>query len=555
MGSVCVFTGEYEKMRGFMFKGLEIARKYKDKHWEAVFETNVGNYYMYTAQHEKAVAYFQKGLKLFEQNNEPEYFGRLYHFLAIAYLNMSNMDKSIEYAEKALKKATEDNIPKHVGDAENTIGKAYIEKEQPLKALPHIEKALKLFKETGEENVVYDCYFDLSRIAFAQKQYTKAIKLAEEAVTYNTKVGNLHNNINTYCMLAQYYQADGNMPKSLKTIEHAMDLARKNDMKIQMLLAYETAAKLYNDIGRFDDAYRLLKEQQTLNDSINSIELRKKLTESDARFQAAQKEQKIVVLEAEKSRQKVFIAALGSVIVLLLLSVFLLFRYFAAKRKIAQQQITQLQQEKKIVAAENLLEGEKTERTRLARDLHDGLGGMLSGVKFQLNSMKGNVILSEENAEAFTKSIAQIDGAISEMRRVAHNMMPESLLKFGLNDAVGDYCQSLAESSGLSINFQSFGMESRLQQTTEITVYRIIQELLNNVVKHAGASEVQLQLSRNEDTVSLTVEDDGTGFDTASGKAGMGLSNIRDRVDYLNGKLDVQGDGKGTSVHIEFEEK
>jgi signal transduction histidine kinase len=179
---------------------------------------------------------------------------------------------------------------------------------------------------------------------------------------------------------------------------------------------------------------------------------------------------------------------------------------------------------------------------------------MLSGVKFQLNSMKGNVILSEENAETFTRSIAQLDNAITEMRRVAHNMMPEALLKFGLNDTLKNYCESVSQNSGLAVTFQSYGLENRLDQSTEIVLYRIVQELLNNTVKHALATQAQVQLSRIENRITLTVEDNGKGFDVnnLSGK-GIGLSNIQNRVDYLNGKMDIKSDDKGTSTHIEFE--
>ena len=179
---------------------------------------------------------------------------------------------------------------------------------------------------------------------------------------------------------------------------------------------------------------------------------------------------------------------------------------------------------------------------------------MISGVKFQLNSMKGNVILTEDNALTFTKSISQIDNAIAEMRRVAHNMMPEALLKFGLNETLRNYCESVSQNSNLAVFYQSYGMENRLEQTTEIVLYRIVQELLNNTIKHANATESHIQFSRNGNTISLTVEDNGNGFDVNSiKKNGIGLSNIQHRVDYLNGKMDIKSDEKGTSIHVEFE--
>jgi signal transduction histidine kinase len=140
------------------------------------------------------------------------------------------------------------------------------------------------------------------------------------------------------------------------------------------------------------------------------------------------------------------------------------------------------------------------------------------------------------------------------MRRVAHNMMPEALLKFGLDDTLRNYCDSVSENSGLQIAYQSFGLEDRLDQTTEIVLYRIVQELLNNTLKHADAKQAHIQLSKNEKTISLTVEDNGKGFDVNTVKKnGIGLANIQHRVDYLKGKMDIQSDKNGTSTHIEFE--
>jgi signal transduction histidine kinase len=179
---------------------------------------------------------------------------------------------------------------------------------------------------------------------------------------------------------------------------------------------------------------------------------------------------------------------------------------------------------------------------------------MLSGVKLSLGAMKGNLILTEDNARLFSKALNQLDNSISEMRRVAHNMMPEALLRLGLMQAVQDYCEGLSESQSLTINWQFHGLDKRLDAATEIVVYRIVQELLNNVVKHSRATEVLVQIMRHENNLNITIEDNGKGFsvDEASYIKGAGLSNVRTRVDYLKGQLDIQSaPGKGTSVHID----
>src|SRR4029079_1184344 len=153
-----------------------------------------------------------------------------------------------------------------------------------------------------------------------------------------------------------------------------------------------------------------------------------------------------------------------------------------------KQRILELETEKKLAATEAVLKGEEQERTRLAKDLHDGLGGMLSGIKYSLNTMKGNMIMTPENAQAFERSMDMLDSSIREMRRVAHNMMPEALVKFGLDTALKDFCNDIKQSGALAISYQSYGLEnSAIDQTTAITIYRIVQELVNNTIKHAAA--------------------------------------------------------------------
>ncbi|MCC6582952.1 MAG: sensor histidine kinase [Chitinophagales bacterium] len=193
------------------------------------------------------------------------------------------------------------------------------------------------------------------------------------------------------------------------------------------------------------------------------------------------------------------------------------------------------------------------ERNRVARDLHDGLGGLLSGVKLSLLSITGNIIISDQHAAAFKRVLFQLDNAISEMRRVAHSMMPESLLRFGLVQATEDFCYDINESKMVQLNFYHHGLEQRLDSSAEITLFRVIQELVNNAIKHAAATNVMIHLVRNENQLILTVEDNGTGFDINNIKKskGVGLSNIQSRINFLKGNLEIESKQDiGTSFYI-----
>jgi signal transduction histidine kinase len=259
----------------------------------------------------------------------------------------------------------------------------------------------------------------------------------------------------------------------------------------------------------------------------------------------------------KKKNQNIFLI---TSLILLSLIAFLFYRNLRSRHRLLKQnellqsrRIRELEKERQLVAAHAVMKGQEQERSRLARDLHDGVGGLLSGIKLSLSTMKGNVFLSEENVDAFNHILTQLDQSIGELRRVSHNMMPEALIKYGLKESLENYCENLSLSGKIKVQFQAYGMEQRMEQNTEIVLYRIVQELLNNVIKHAEAKHVLIQLMREGERFSLTVEDDGKGFDAqeTEKKGGAGLANIKARVDYLGGEVDFHSvPGDGTSVNI-----
>jgi signal transduction histidine kinase len=223
-------------------------------------------------------------------------------------------------------------------------------------------------------------------------------------------------------------------------------------------------------------------------------------------------------------------------------------------KELQEQRILEMERQQQLLAMQSVLQGQEEERSRLARDLHDGVGGLLSGIKLSLAGMKGNVYLPEQSAQSLSNVILQLDHSISELRRVSHNMMPEALIRYGLREALENYCANINISGAIKVQLQTYGMDQRLEQSVEIVLYRIVQELLNNVVRHARATQVLVQLIRKQDRFSLTVEDDGIGFDNqlANAGAGAGMANIRARAEYLGGTVDIHSaPGQGTSVNVE----
>jgi signal transduction histidine kinase len=240
----------------------------------------------------------------------------------------------------------------------------------------------------------------------------------------------------------------------------------------------------------------------------------------------------------------------GDVALFVSVSIALIFiyRYMCGRKRLVEQQVKQLEQEKQLVATQSVLDGETQERTRLARDLHDGLGGMLSVVKLNLKGMRKNAMLEYADVQLFEKAMSTLDESIHELRRVAHNMMPDSLSRFGLKTAIADFCVGIP-----IVKFTYFGDEKRLDPKLEVMIYRTIHELINNALKHADATHILVQIIQEPERIALTVEDNGHGFDPASATKGTGLANIRTRVASYNGSMVVDSkSGTGTEINIEF---
>jgi signal transduction histidine kinase len=221
-----------------------------------------------------------------------------------------------------------------------------------------------------------------------------------------------------------------------------------------------------------------------------------------------------------------------------------------------KQRIKELIKEKELEAINAMMEGQENERTRIARDLHDRLGGTLSIVKMHFKSVEESIeVLKEKNVKQYKEANNLLDEACNEVRKIAHDMTSGVLMKFGLLAALEALKETVEKADRLKLNLIDIGLEDRLSYAYEINIYRIIQELLTNTVKHANASEMNIQLFRKQQSLSIVVDDNGVGFNTED-KAipkGIGLKNIESRVHKFNGEINIDsGKGAGTTITIDL---
>jgi signal transduction histidine kinase len=260
----------------------------------------------------------------------------------------------------------------------------------------------------------------------------------------------------------------------------------------------------------------------------------------EMKYQNEKKQAQIYALEWEKAQKQKrgnIILFTGIGIIALILFTFLYFRQRAVKDKIiAQQRIRQLEEEKKLLAAKSLVEGQEEERKRIARELHDGLGVLLSTTRMQFSSIGDT---SPESRPVIEKAAKLLEQASSDVRKISHNMMPGLLTKLGLYEAVADLFEKLSETEGISVHADIPEEADRLAENKEIMVYRIIQELVNNTLKHAHARNLKIRIQPLADRLEIYYSDDGKGFNLAEmlESKSIGLTSIQSRTNFLNGQV------------------
>lgn len=370
----------------------------------------------------------------------------------------------------------------------------------------------------------------------------------------------------------QAYHQAGQQHEALQALLAVLPYVEGKSLLRNKQLTYYNIAQLYRQLGDFKDATRWYEKHKLVSDTLATEGGEARILELEQKYKTAEQQKQLLASTAKNQEQQLslqrtrtWLIMAGLLCVLLIvISVFYYISLRARRRfalqqeRLLQEELKNVQQREKINLFNAMVQGQENERSRIARDLHDGLGGMLAGVKLKLSAVADQQRKpgAEQAAPALPGIIQQLDLSVSELRRVARNMMPESLLYMGLDAALRDLCAALAH-GGLQIDFESRGLRARYANSFLIAVYRVVQELLTNAVKHSAASHIWVQCNESEGHFYLSVEDNGKGFDYASAmrhSGGIGLSNIRNRVELLNGHLEVDSAlGKGTSFHIELQ--
>jgi len=507
-----------------------------------------------------------KSIPLAEAGNDRLALGSLYVGVGVAFMNLDQHAKAAIYLDKAIE-ILKTGDPARLAAAYNRAGENYMLLKQLDKAKQVLDANRRILKPYPTSELNAGFYMVEGMYFHERGQYRDAVKSFDQGIA---KAGGPNKiyviqelrcyKVKSLLACQQYQQAK----VELNYLRADEDMMSMDQSRLEI---FQSLSAMYAGLHRMDSAFYYQKKSTLLTDSLYESKLKRDMNELEAKYKTAEAQKQITTLKAEKAEaaltaknNRLFNWLLGASSLFLLTMAILAWFYYQNHKKLSlqkevnyHQQLKDMEQRQQLQVAHAMLTGEERERERVARDLHDGLGGLLAGVKLNLLQHADN---QPEQIQPLTRDrmITQLDHAVSELRQIARNLMPETLLKFGLESALRDLCD-FYRNDQLQVVFQSFGMQEMNTRTVQIHIYRIIQEILSNAVRHAQAHTILVQCNQSDTGFWITVEDDGKGFnpDVLDAQHGMGIRNLESRVAYFNGKMEiVSASGEGTAVHIEL---
>ncbi|TAK36437.1 MAG: tetratricopeptide repeat protein [Saprospiraceae bacterium] len=570
-------------------------------------------------QGELAAHYAWQALEWSKKTGDVKRQGLAYSHLANFFLRQSDLNSAITYADSAGLMYEKVDYPQGLAKNHNLFAVIFAAFGKTKEAENYYQRALEIYRQSGDligvQKVLNNrgvLFNEQKQFAKAKADHLKALAMAETARDTNLQARSLHN-LGISCQgLGETGQAYGFLKRSyllrksqanyagisecltniakvvaasqaspefqrsqqdylrslgfssvFQMMDTSLYYAQKGQNQDLVFRNYEAQLALLEQAGQYKEALHFeklrnqLQEKLKLNDNNLSS-----FVNLWSRLQSEHQQNKILALENKqvqeklasqhKTRQRNLL--LGTLLGVLLIASVL---YQSYKRKLLagtlelelkNKQLSQMEQRQQIAAMNAMLEGQEYERERVSKDLHDSLGNLLSTIKMHLSNLPAN-----GNNLQFVNEL--VDDACIEVRKIALDMMPATLLRFGIPKALQELSNRQNNANGCHIHFQSFGKIGRLELPREIMVFRICQELLQNTLKHANATEVIVQLTQVDDFLHLTVEDDGAGFlpGAVNKESSLGLRSIESRVQFLEGKWNIESSpGQGTTAVIEI---
>lgn len=513
------------------------------------------------ADYKKSISEVLKADTLVNQlpKNKREKYLPTNMYLANIYSRQNIYDKAIELAKKGLNQLESIKPP---NDYNYSFGykilyESYFLLDSLKESSFYYEKYIDKLK-IHEKSLMFRAYH-FSNFHKTMQSFATEEKLLELYYSLNEEKNNYSIKSDIGFVLASLYEKNKNYLKAISFWKKGIKNSKDNDM--YNLYPTDKIYSSYLILNNIDSASVYMKLNNAINQRIINKNRTKEIEDLNAKYQSSLKDNEInaqnLIIEKQKREKNTLIASIAIGLITFLGSIWFLILHLKHKKRITEtelelknQKISELQKERKILSMASMIEGQEAERVRIAKDLHDGLGGLLSTAKAHFSNIQTE-IQKIEKLKVYNRANFMIDEACEEVRRISHNLMPATLKLDGLKSAVEQLCEDLSNVNDFNINTEFIGFEDTINEKVEIFIFRIIQEATNNIIKYAKAKNVLIQLSENEEAYNLIIEDNGVGFDKSQTTHGIGIKSIESRVDNLNGSLDIDSKiGVGTTISI-----
>ncbi len=494
---------------------------------------------------------YYKALSLL-QKNRPEHMS----LIASIHNNLASLQMQFGNPRQALLHAGLSGEIGRVRNNTTAMAASYINKGSAYAALGKTDSAERCFRSglalatrKGYTSMAQTCLTNIGELLMQRREYRQAADYFQRALEKSSVTHPYYGSITPGYHLGTALFHLKSYKAAEKILLSSLEKADQTGMPGAKDQAYATLTALYEATGAYPRALKYQRMYQQEKDSMLNVEKLRMIKELEIKYETAQKNNELTQKELQIIRQEKSLSQKNTLIgiitgsVLLMGAVLLgLYRY---RQKIGVR-------DREIERLKAMMTGEEKERGRISRELHDGIGGMLTGIKMNLKTIQkqpGKTSLPED-LESIMNMLYQMG---TEIHKTAHNLMPDILLKHTLPEALQLYCAQLEGADKLRITLQFQGDIEQLDKSTELSLYRIIQELMQNTVKYAHAARADIQIRRKGDILYISVEDDGVGFERQKGK-GLGLQNIETRVRTLNGYFSIESaPGMGTTAYIELD--
>ncbi len=557
LGRFYFFSAQLDSSEIYFNRAKQFLTALNDKKRVAVINISIGAIQLRLGDYNNTIKTLTESVIYFEKTGDNLNAAKCYSNMSAAFAELENYNSAIEYNEKALRVFNAQNlIPFQLITLPN-LAAQHLKNGDTIKAIRYNLEAEKLAISMGNKRSLSIIYNNLGS-AYLDSDEKKAKDYLEKTIILKTEL-NLRNGIEV---------AQGNLGYLyLKNNEfnNALSYYKLVEQQVngkQLVFAYEQIHKCYAGLKQYVKALEYAGKSRHLNDSILSSENQKIFNEIHTKYETEKKENEILELQTKnlevdnkriQNRTLLYIS-LG-ILVLTILLIFVLIKnskrkqiLIQQKMKIKNQELVERLKTQELNGIDAIIDAQEKERTRIANDLHDNLGSRIATLKLYINNFESKT-KKEEKTALFNKLKLLADETYSEVRKIAHNKNIGALINKGLIPSMNVIAHQISSAGKLQIQVININVNQRVQNNIEIQVFRIIQELLTNIIKHADASEATIQFSEDNKVLNVMIEDNGKGFNINQTNFGFGLSNIEKRLRNINGDLVIDStENYGTTV-------